>query len=252
MTTLNENVGIITGGGSGIGRQVALTLAKKGAAVTIADISEEGGQETVNLIEKAGGRALFVKTDVSKLEDIKHYVQKTKETFGKIDMFFNNAGIEGQVVPLGDYPEDVFEKVVDINLKGSFYGLKYVIQAMLENGGGAVVNTASNAGLVGSPGVSAYSGTKHAVVGLTKTAAAEYAGQNIQINAIAPGPTATDMMERFTQGSEEAHTQVKAGIPAGRYGTPAEVANLVVFLLSGEAPIINGAVYPIDGGHTAI
>ncbi|WP_078578281.1 SDR family NAD(P)-dependent oxidoreductase [Salipaludibacillus agaradhaerens] len=252
MTDLQGKIGIVTGGGSGIGREVALTLAKRGAHVTIADISEEGGNETVQLIEALGAKALFVKTDVSRLDDVKNYVHTTLNTFSRIDMFFNNAGIEGQVIPLADYPEELFNKVVDINLKGAFYGMKYVIQAMLKNGGGAIVNTASNAGIVGSPGVSPYAGTKHGVIGLTKTAAGEYAAQNIRVNAIAPGPTATNMMERFTQGSEEAHNQVKAGIPAGRYGTPQEVANLVAFLLSDEAPIINGAVYPIDGGLTAL
>lgn len=167
-------------------------------------------------------------------------------------MFFNNAGVEGAVAPIAEYPDDAFEKVININLKGAFYGLKYVIQAMLENGGGSIVNTASNAGLVGSPGVGPYAATKHGVIGLTKTATGEYADKNIRINAIAPGPTATNMMERFTKGSKEAEAAIKEGIPAKRYGTPKEVANLVVFLLGDDAEIINGAVYPIDGGLTAL
>ncbi|MDQ0300082.1 NAD(P)-dependent dehydrogenase (short-subunit alcohol dehydrogenase family) [Salibacterium salarium] len=252
MSDYNNKTAIITGGGSGIGRQTALSLARKGANVTIADISEEAGEESVRLIEELGRKAIFVKTDVSNLEDVKAYVKKTKETFGSIDMFFNNAGIEGKVTPLADYPEDIFEKVVDINLKGAFYGLKYVIQEMLQNGGGAIVNTASNAALDGSPGVSPYSATKHSIVGLTKTAAGEYASQNIRVNAIAPGPTATNMMDRFTQGSEEAADQVKSGIPANRYGTPEEVANLVTFLLGSDVNFTNGAVFPIDGGITSV
>lgn len=252
MANFEGKSAIVTGGGSGIGREVCLLLAEKGASVSVVDLSEEGGKETVRQIEEKGGKAIFVRADVSKVEDVKQYIEETKKAFGKIDMFFNNAGIEGAVAPIAEYPDDAFEKVVNINLKGAFYGLKYVIQAMLENGGGSIVNTASNAGLVGSPGVGPYAATKHGVIGLTKTATGEYADKNVRINAIAPGPTATNMMERFTKGSKEAEAAIKEGIPAKRYGTPKEVANLVVFLLGDDAEIINGAVYPIDGGLTAL
>ncbi|MFA9457771.1 SDR family NAD(P)-dependent oxidoreductase [Halalkalibacter sp. AB-rgal2] len=252
MELYKNKVAIITGAGSGIGRATCLLLAEKGARITVVDISKEGGEETVSLIQELGAEAIFVQADVGSRDEVKQYVDETVKAFGTIDMFFNNAGIEGSVTKLAEYPDDLFEKVVDINLKGVFYGMKYVIQVMLENGGGSIVNTASNAGIVGTPGVSPYAATKHAVVGLTKTATGEYAGQGIRVNAIAPGPTATKMMERFTQGSEEAKVAVESGIPAGRYGTPEEVAHLVVYLLGDQSAIINGAVYPIDGGLTAL
>ena len=252
MANYTDKVAVITGGGSGIGRETCLLLAEKGAKIAVVDISEEGGKETVRQVEDRGSEAIFIKANVGSREDVKNYVDQTVEAFGTIDMFFNNAGIEGAVTPLAEYPEEIFERVVDINLKGAFYGMKYVLQVMLKNGGGSIVNTASNAGLVGSPGVSPYAATKHGIIGLTKTATGEYAAEGIRVNAIAPGPTATGMMDRFTQGSEEAKAAVESGIPAGRYGTAKEVASLVVFLLGDEANIINGAVYPIDGGLTAL
>ncbi|MBT2600592.1 MULTISPECIES: SDR family oxidoreductase [unclassified Oceanobacillus] len=227
-------------------------MADQGVNITVVDISEEAGNETVKALEEKGVKALFVKADVSKAEDVKNYVDQTVETFGKIDMFFNNAGISGPGKRFADNTIEEIEQVVGINLLGGLYGIKYVLEVMLKNGGGAIVNTSSTAGVVGQETVGTYSATKHGIVGITKTIAAEYAREGIQVNAIAPGTTETPMVAQYRKDHPENFKQVEAGIPQRRLGKPEEIAELVAFLLNDEAKYINGVVVPIDGGFTAV
>jgi len=240
---------IITGGGSGFGREVALKLAKKGTNISVVDISKENGEETVRLCKELDGNAIFIEADVSKVEDVKRYVTQTLDHFGKIDLFFNNAGISGSGVRTLECSVEEFNAIVDVNLKGVFYGLKFVVNEMLKTGGGVIVNTASLGGLVGIPTLGAYSATKHAVIGLTKTIAGEYGRENIRINAIAPGTNETPMVKAFPKDAIEAMAEA---VPMGRLGQPHEVADVVAFLLSDESSYIHGAVISIDGGAAAL
>lgn len=240
---------IITGGGSGFGQETAIKLAQLGANIAIVDISAENGQKTIDLLKKEGAEAIFVRADVSNLEDVKNYVDETIKAFGQIDMFFNNAGISGSGVRTLECSEDEFDAIVNVNLKGAFYGLKYVGNEMLKTGGGSIVNTASLGGVVGMPTLGVYSATKHAIIGLTKTIAGEYGRENIRINAIAPGTNETPMVKAFP---DEAIEAMAAGVPMGRLGQPEEVADVVVFLLSDKASYIHGSVISIDGGSAAL
>ncbi|GGJ18342.1 SDR family NAD(P)-dependent oxidoreductase [Paenibacillus hunanensis] len=251
MDTTQNKVAIITGGASGLGLATALKLAEAGVNSTIVDISEQAGLAAVAQLEAKGVKALFVRADVSKAEDVKRYVDETVATFGKIDMFFNNAGISGPGTKFADNTIEQIEQVIGINLLGGLYGLKYVLEVMLQNGGGAIVNTSSTAGLVGQATVGSYSATKHGLIGITKTIAVEYAAQNIRINAIAPGTTETPMVKQYRQDNPETFQAVEAAIPQRRLGQPEEIADLVAFLLSERASYINGVVVPIDGGFTA-
>lgn len=243
---------IITGGGGGLGRAAALKLAESGINISIIDVSEEQGNETIRLIEEKGAKGIFIKADVTKAEEVKKYVGKTIETFGTVDMFFNNAGISGPGKKFLDNSLEQIDLVLDINLRGALYGLYYVLPEMIKNGGGSIVNTSSTAGLVGQDGVVSYSATKHGIVGITKSIAAEYASQGIQINAVAPGSTETPMVKQYREANPDLFEAVSATIPQRRIGQPEEVAELVAFLLTSEAKYINGAVVPIDGGFTAI
>ncbi len=240
---------IITGGGSGFGREVALKLAKKGTNLSVVDISKEHGEETVRLCKELGCDAIFIQADVSIVEDVKKYVAQTVEHFGKIDLFFNNAGISGSGVRTIECSVEEFDAIVDVNLKGVFYGLKFVVDKMLKTGGGVIVNTSSLGGLVGMPTLGAYSATKHAVIGLTKTIAGEYGRENIRINAIAPGTNETPMVKSFPK---EAIKAMAEEVPMGRLGQPHEVADVVCFLLSEESSYIHGASISIDGGAAAL
>ena len=240
---------IITGGGSGFGRETAIKLAQRGANISVVDVSKEQGEETVKLCKELGTDAIFIEADVSKVEDVKRYVSQTVEHFGKIDLFFNNAGISGSGVRTLDCSEEEFDAIVNVNLKGAFYGLKYVVNEMLKTGGGSIVNTASLGGIVGMPTLGAYSATKHGIVGLTKTIAGEYGRDNIRINAIAPGTNETPMVKAFPP---EAIKAMGEAVPMGRLGQPHEVGNVVAFLLSDEASYIHGAVISIDGGSAAL
>ncbi len=228
---------------------MALKLAQKGANITVVDISAETGEETARMCRELGAEAIFVQADVSKVEDVQNYVAKTVETFGKIDWFFNNAGISGSGVRTAECSLEEFNAIVDVNFKGVYYGLKFVINEMLKTGGGVIVNTASLGGLVGLPTLGVYSATKHAVVGLTKVIAAEYGRENIRINAIAPGTNETPMVKAYPQ---ELIAKFAEAIPMGRIGQPREVADVVCFLLSDEASYIHGAVISIDGGAAAV
>ena len=246
---MKGKIAIITGGGSGFGQETAVKLALKGAKLSIVDISTENGLETVDLCTKEGAEAIFIQADVAKVDQVKNYVAETIKAFGQIDMFFNNAGISGSGVRTLDCSEEEFDEIVDVNLKGAFYGLKYVASEMLKTGGGSIVNTSSLGGVVGLPTLGAYSATKHAIIGLTKTIAGEYGRENIRINAIAPGTNETPMVQAFPA---DAIAAMADAVPMGRLGQPQEVADVVVFLLSDQASYIHGAVLSIDGGSAAL
>jgi NAD(P)-dependent dehydrogenase (short-subunit alcohol dehydrogenase family) len=245
-------VALVTGASSGIGRASALAFAREGAKVAVADVSVEGGEETVSLVKKAGGDALFVKADVSKASEVEALVARVVQTYGRLDCAFNNAGIEGAAGTIPDYPEDAWDKVININLKGVWLCMKYEIPQMLKNGGGAIVNTASTAGLVGYRGGSAYVASKHGVVGLTKTAALEYAKQNVRVNAVCPGAIDTPMMGRLTGHRAERAARMAASEPVGRMGQPAEIGEVVVWLCSSAASFVTGLAMAADGGITAM
>jgi NAD(P)-dependent dehydrogenase (short-subunit alcohol dehydrogenase family) len=256
MTT-NENgsytgkVAFVTGAASGIGREAALAFAREGAKVVAADISEQGNQETVHLLEELGGRAIAIRCDVTRAEDVKAALAKTIETFGQLDFAFNNAGIEPRnSAPAAEYEEEEWNRIIDINLRGVFLCMKYEIPLLLKQGGGAIVNTSSGAGIVGIKGSPAYTAAKHGVIGLTKSAALDYAAQNIRINAVCPGYIDTPMMSRFTGGTEEGRAQVIAEEPIGRMGKPEEIAAAVVWLCSDAAAFMVGHAMVIDGGQT--
>ena len=241
---------IITGAGSGLGQAAALSLAEQGVNIAVVDVNEEGGNETVEMVKEKGADALFIKADVSKAEDVKNYVDQTVEKFGTIDYFFNNAGISGSGKYFLETDINEIDKIVGINMLGALYGIRYVAEVMLKQGGGSIVNTASSAGVTGQDSVVTYSATKHGIVGMTKSLVAEYAKDGLRVNSIAPGPTETPMVKQFFADNPEMKENAEAGIPQKRLGTPEEVAELVSFLLTSKAEYINGEVIRIDGGFT--
>ena len=245
-------VAIITGAGSGLGQSTALRLAQEGVNIVVVDVNEDGGQQTVEQVKQLGADAFFVKADVSKVEDVQNYVNATVEKFGTIDYFFNNAGISGS----GKYflettPEEI-EQIVGINMLGALYGLRFVAEVMVKNGGGSIVNTASSAGVIGQDTVVTYSATKHGIVGMTKSLVAEYAKDGLRVNAIAPGPTETPMVKAYFEANPQMKENAERGIPQRRLGTSEEVAELVAFLLTSKAQYVNGEVISIDGGFTNV
>jgi len=248
-------VALITGGANGIGRAVAQGFARLGARVAVVDRDAVGGEATAEAIRQQGGEAKFVLADVTRSADVQSYVQATLDAYGAIDCFFNNAGIEGTVVPTAEYDEAVFDAVIAVNLKGVFLGLRHVLPVMLRQGRGAVVNTASTAGLTGSPGLSAYVASKHGVLGLTRTAAGEVGAAGVRVNAVCPGPTDTRMIHSLEEQSSPgdhaaAGVRYRASIPLGRYATVDEVADVVLFLCSDMASSVTAAHYVVDGGRT--
>ncbi|ODH01968.1 oxidoreductase [Nostoc sp. KVJ20] len=255
MTT-NENgkytgkVAFVTGAANGIGRATALAFAREGANVVVADVSEQGNQETAYMIEELGGRVLAVKCDVTRSEDVKAALSKTIESFGRLDFAFNNAGVEQKNAATAEIEEEEWDRIVDIDLRGVFLCMKYEIPLLLKQGGGAIVNTSSGAGVIGIKGGAAYTAAKHGVIGLTKSAALDYASQNIRVNAVAPGYIDTPMMDRFTGGTAEGRKQVISEEPVGRMGQPEEIANAVVWLCSDAAAFIIGHTLVVDGGQT--
>jgi NAD(P)-dependent dehydrogenase (short-subunit alcohol dehydrogenase family) len=248
---LEGKVAVVTGGTSGIGRDTAVLFAKAGAKVVVAGRREREGQETIELVGAAGGDGLFVKVDVSKAAEVETLVKKTVEKFGRLDAAFNNAGIEGVWVPIIRQSEEDWDRTIDINLKGVWLCLKYEIRQMLkQGGGGAIVNMASIAGLVGSAGAATYSASKHGVLGLTKAAALETARNGIRINAVCPAAVETAMAERLF-GEPEIYKATLGFHPMGRFGRPAEIAEAVVWMCSDRASFMTGQSLVLDGGFLA-
>lgn len=249
-------VALITGGGNGLGRATAQGFATRGATVVVVDQDHAAAEATAGIIRQHGAEALAIRADVTQSADVQAYVKATLDAYGAIDCFYNNAGIEGAVAPTAEYDEAMFDRVMAVNVKGVFLGLRHVLPVMLKQGRGAVVNTASVAGLVASPGMPAYVASKHAVIGLTKTAAGEVARAGVRVNAVCPGPIDTRMIHALEQmlnpdDPASVGTRYQANIPLGRYGTAEEIANLVLFLCSDLASNITGAQYVADGGRTA-
>lgn len=248
-TSLKNKVAVVTGSAFGIGRATALAFAKKGAKVVLVDWSED--PETLNQIIASGGEAIFIKCDVSKATDVKVMVEKTIATYGQIDCAFNNAGIEGTPASTLDCTEENWDKTMNINLKGIWLCMKYEIPEMLKRGKGAIVNCSSVAGLIGYPGLPAYVASKHAVIGITKTAALEYAKEGIRVNAVCPGVIKTAMMDRLTGEKKEEEDKFISIEPMARMGLPEEIANSVVWMCSDEASFVTGHAMAVDGGLVA-
>jgi NAD(P)-dependent dehydrogenase (short-subunit alcohol dehydrogenase family) len=251
MGRLEGKVALITGGGSGIGREISTLFAAEGAKVMIADYVVGGGEETKNRIKKSGGEANFVKADVSKTADVKNAIQATVDTYGKLDILINNAGVMQKMAPVHETSEDEWERVININLKGVFLGMKYAIPVMLKGGGGVIVNAASVAGLVGFGNSIAYCASKGGVVQLTKVAALDYATQNIRVNCVCPGVIWTPMVQAITGDNKQVIAQFTGMEPVGRMGQPEEVARAYLFLASDDASFITGVALPVDGAFVA-
>ncbi len=245
MASLKDKVGIVTGGGTGIGRATALAMARAGASLVIGNRNVKLGEDVVRTIEQAGGRAVFQATDVSQPDSVEALVKRAVSEFGRLDLAFNNAGMDGEQVALHEQDIDKVTMLFDVNIKGVFYCMKYEIVQMLKNGGGAIVNTSSIFGLNGYPGWSLYSATKHAVTGMTKAAALDYAKRGIRINAVGPGPVETPLLAKGTGGDPHSYA---AFVPMGRIGQPEDIADPVVWLLSDEARYVTGHTLPVDGG----
>ena len=246
-------VALVTGGASGIGRATALTFAREGAKLIIADMNKDGGQQTVHMITENGGEAIFVQTDVTQATAVEALISTAVETYGRLDCAHNNAGVTQRAYPsTAEYPEDDWHRVLAVNLTGVWLCMKYEIPQMLRHGGGAIVNTASVAGLVGLAGRSAYVASKHGVVGITRTAALEYAQQGIRVNCVCPGYIRTPMVEYVLQhAGAQTEAQMVAREPIGRLGTPEEIAETVVWLCSDAAAFVTGHTMTVDGGFVA-
>jgi len=238
---------LVTGGGSGIGRATAEAFAAAGAAVVVGDIAHESGTAAVDAIRGAGGTAEFVKVDVASEDSVQALLHEIEQRFGGLDIAHNNAGIEANLVPLAELPSDNWRRVMDVNLSSVFYCLKGQIPLMLKRGGGAIVNTASASGLIGGYRLSAYTATKHGVVGLTKAAAIDYADKNIRINALCPGPIDTPFLANLPGPMRD---RLLFGTPIGRLGTPAEMARAVLWLCSDDASYVTGHAMAVDGAVT--
>lgn len=245
---LEGKVALVTGGASGIGRASALALAAEGAVVTVADLDEEGGGRTVELVAGAGGRAGFVRADMTSAADAEAVVAGVVAAHGRLDCAHNNVGITGAGGTVADYPEEEWDRVMAVNLKSVFLSMKYEIPQMVAQGGGAIVNTSSGAGLVGFPGLPAYVTSKHGVIGLTRAAALEYVKSGVRINAVCPGSTRTPMLEGFMGGDPKIEAMMAGGQPIGRLARPEEIAAAVVWLCSDAASFVVGHAMAVDGG----
>ncbi len=247
---MEGKVALVTGAASGIGRAVALAFAQRGCRVVVSDVDQEGGSGTVDQIKSAGGEARFIQADVSKPDEVEALVGETVEGYGQLDCACNNAGIGGATAPAAEHELEDWHRVIDINLSGVFYSMKYEIPAMLDSGGGAIVNMASILGQVGFGQAPAYVAAKHGVLGLTKTTAIDYAQRGIRVNAVLPGFIHTPLISELEEDKET--RQMLIGLhPVGRLGKPEEVAGLVVWLCSDEASFVTGSPYLVDGGYVA-
>jgi NAD(P)-dependent dehydrogenase (short-subunit alcohol dehydrogenase family) len=247
----NREVAIVTGAGSGIGRECARIFAREGARVVVSDVSEKGGHETVDMIKAAGGEAAFKAANVADPAAVEAMIKFAVETYGGLHALVNNAGIGGDSATAADYPLESWNKVVAINQTGVFLGMKYALPAILQSGGGAIVNIASILGAVGFAASVAYTSAKHAVVGMTKTAALEYSAQGVRINAVGPGFIQTPILAALDAYPPEVKEGLVRAHPIGRLGQPEEVAEMVVWLCSSRASFCTGAYYAVDGGYLA-
>lgn len=251
MGEFSNDVAVVTGGSTGIGRETALAFADRGASVVIGDVNVDGAEETVDTIEAAGGEAMAVETDVTGTADVEAMVEAAVDSFGGLDYAFNNAGIGGGETPTADIPEEDWTAVLDVNLRGVFRCVQAELPALLDEGG-VIVNNASVLGRVGFENAAAYTAAKHGVLGLTKVAAMEYAGEDVRVNAVCPGFIETPMLERGgITSDEEMRAQVEALHPVGRLGEPDEIAEAVVWLCSGDASFVTGTALNVDGGYLA-
>jgi NAD(P)-dependent dehydrogenase (short-subunit alcohol dehydrogenase family) len=251
MKEFDGKVALVTGGGSGIGRATAIAFAREGAKVVIGNRNVQRGEETVSMIRDAGGTASFRRTDVVVAADVKALVDHAVTTYGRLDIAFNNAGIEGDPRPLAEQTEANFDAVMDINVKGVWLSMKYEIPRMLEQGGGAIVNCSSVAGVIGFLGIGIYAASKHAVIGLTKVAALEYSAQGIRINAVNPAVIDTEMVDRLADGMNMKKDDLTTFHPIGRIGRVEEVAEAVLWMCSDKASFVTGHSMIVDGGFTA-
>lgn len=251
-----DKVAIITGAGGGIGHAVAKELKEKGAKLTLIDVSSEALTELAKDLNLNNDNSILLKADVSNEDNVKYYVDKTMEKFGKIDIFVNNAGVEGKISNIIDTNKDDLDFVLNVNVKGIYYGLKYVIPQMMKQKSGSIINTSSVAGFIGSPGLCPYVASKHAVIGITKTAALETAPYNIRVNAVCPGPVDNRMMRSIEEGSspgkgDSIKSEFLKQIPLGRYASNEDVSKLILFLASDDSTYITGQAYRVDGGMNA-
>jgi NAD(P)-dependent dehydrogenase (short-subunit alcohol dehydrogenase family) len=249
MATFTGKVALVTGGTAGIGRATALAFAKEGAKVVVSGRNADAGAEVVKQIQRAGGEATFVRADVTKASDVQALIDKTLKTYSRLDIAFNNAGVEGDLGPLHEASEQTYDHIFNANVRGVFLSMKAQIPAMLKTGGGVIVNNSSIAGLIGLPGAALYVASKHAVIGLTKSAALEYSKQGVRVNAVAPASIQTDMFDRVAQ--QVTREALVAAHPIGRIGTPEEIAAGVLWLCSPGASFVTGHTLSIDGGFTA-
>ncbi|NKJ44752.1 SDR family oxidoreductase [Novosphingobium sp. SG720] len=249
---LKGKVALVTGAGSGIGRTTALAFARQGAQVVVSDVNPDAGEETVKLIRDAGGVAIFVKTDVSKEGEVQALVSQTVTEFARLDIAFNNAGLTQNSAPLAEQPSGTYDEIFDVTARGVWLSMRAQIGQMLRQGGGTIVNMGSMSAVVGIPGLTTYAGSKHAVLGLTRGAALDYAKQGIRINAVGPGTIDTPMIDRFVElaGSDSIMEPIRAAHPIGRTGKPEEVAEAVLWLASDASSFVVGHILMVDGGYS--
>jgi len=249
MAKLDGKTALITGSASGIGRATALLFSEEGARVVVADFVVEGGDETVRMIRESGGEAVFIEADVRRAEDVKKMIRAAVDVYGRIDILYNNAGVQGKWIFAGDTPDEEWDRIIDTNLKGVFLGSKYVLPVMLEQGGGVIINTASTAGLIGLPGLPVYCASKAGVIQFTRTMALEYAERNIRVNCICPGGIRTPMSAPPPPG--EAGPTFSHPFPMRKFGGPEEIAKAALYLACDDSAYVTGIALTVDGGWTA-